>query len=449
MAELSEKLIQRVIPHSQEAEQSVIGSMLRDKEAVAAATELLSEEDFYQRQYAILFRVMRELYNEAKPVDLVTVQEKLRGKDIPPELSEIAFLKEVMQSVATSVNVRSYCSIVKEKSVLRSLIRANEEIAELCYSGGEELEEVLSIAEKKIFDLLQKRSAREFTPIEDVAMTVLHNIEKASRQKDPITGVPTGFLDLDYRTAGLQPSDLILVAARPSMGKTAFVLNILDYVGVRKNMPAMVFSLEMSKEQLVNRMLSLETLIDADKLRKGTLTDEDWATLIEGIDRVVASNIIIDDTPGISVSELRSKCRKAKLERGLSLIMIDYLQLMTGSAGKRAENRQQEITEISRSLKALAREMNCPVIALSQLSRACEQRPDHRPMLSDLRDSGAIEQDADIVMFLYRDDYYNKDTEHPNEAEIIIAKQRNGPIGTVTLLWQPEYTRFVNAERGS
>lgn len=449
MAELSEKLIQRVIPHSQEAEQSVIGSMLRDKEAVAAATELLSEEDFYQRQYAILFRVMRELYNEAKPVDLVTVQEKLRGKDIPPELSEIAFLKEVMQSVATSVNVRSYCSIVKEKSVLRALIRANEEIAELCYSGGEELEEVLSIAEKKIFDLLQKRSAREFTPIEDVAMTVLHNIEKASRQKDPITGVPTGFLDLDYRTAGLQPSDLILVAARPSMGKTAFVLNILDYVGVRKNMPAMVFSLEMSKEQLVNRMLSLETLIDADKLRKGTLTDEDWATLIEGIDRVVASNIIIDDTPGISVSELRSKCRKVKLERGLSLIMIDYLQLMTGSAGKRAENRQQEITEISRSLKALAREMNCPVIALSQLSRACEQRPDHRPMLSDLRDSGAIEQDADIVMFLYRDDYYNKDTEHPNEAEIIIAKQRNGPIGTVTLLWQPEYTRFVNAERGS
>ncbi|MFC2734268.1 MAG: replicative DNA helicase [Oribacterium sp.] len=449
MAELSEKLIQRVIPHSQEAEQSVIGSMLRDKEAVAAATELLSEEDFYQRQYAILFRVMRELYNEAKPVDLVTVQEKLRGKDIPPELSEIAFLKEVMQSVATSVNVRSYCSIVKEKSVLRALIRANEEIAELCYSGGEELEEVLSIAEKKIFDLLQKRSAREFTPIEDVAMTVLHNIEKASRQKDPITGVPTGFLDLDYRTAGLQPSDLILVAARPSMGKTAFVLNILDYVGVRKNMPAMVFSLEMSKEQLVNRMLSLETLIDADKLRKGTLTDEDWAMLIEGIDRVVASNIIIDDTPGISVSELRSKCRKAKLERGLSLIMIDYLQLMTGSAGKRAENRQQEITEISRSLKALAREMNCPVIALSQLSRACEQRPDHRPMLSDLRDSGAIEQDADIVMFLYRDDYYNKDTEHPNEAEIIIAKQRNGPIGTVTLLWQPEYTRFVNAERGS
>ncbi len=449
MAELSEKLIQRVIPHSQEAEQSVIGSMLRDKEAVAAATELLSEEDFYQRQYAILFRVMRELYNEAKPVDLVTVQEKLRGKDIPPELSEIAFLKEIMQSVATSVNVRSYCSIVKEKSVLRALIRANEEIAELCYSGGEELEEVLSIAEKKIFDLLQKRSAREFTPIEDVAMTVLHNIEKASRLKDPITGVPTGFLDLDYRTAGLQPSDLILVAARPSMGKTAFVLNILDYVGVRKNMPAMVFSLEMSKEQLVNRMLSLETLIDADKLRKGTLTDEDWATLIEGIDRVVASNIIIDDTPGISVSELRSKCRKAKLERGLSLIMIDYLQLMTGSAGKRAENRQQEITEISRSLKALAREMNCPVIALSQLSRACEQRPDHRPMLSDLRDSGAIEQDADIVMFLYRDDYYNKDTEHPNEAEIIIAKQRNGPIGTVTLLWQPEYTRFVNAERGS
>lgn len=449
MAEIDENILNRVVPHSQEAEQSVIGSMLRDKDAVITATELLTEQDFYQRQYGILFASMRELFNEAKPIDIVTLQDKLKSqKEVPGELTETGFLRDTMMAVTTTANIRSYCNIVKEKSVLRALIRTNEDIANMCYSGTEEVEDILAQTEKKIFDLLQKRNTREFTPIEDVAMNVLHNIERASRQKEPITGVPTGFVDLDYRTAGLQKSDLILVAARPSMGKTAFVLNILDYVGVKKNMPSMVFSLEMSKEQLVNRMLSLETLIDADKLRKGTLTDEDWGSLIEGIDRISGANIIIDDTPGISISEMRSKCRKVKLEKGISLIMIDYLQLMTGSGGKSSESRQQEISEISRSLKALAREMDCPVIALSQLSRAVEQRPDHRPMLSDLRESGAIEQDADIVMFLYRDDYYNKDTEHPNEAEIIIAKQRNGPIGTVTLLWQPQYTRFVNAERG-
>lgn len=449
MAEMDENVIARVVPHSAEAEQGVIGAMLRDKDAVLTATELLVEEDFYQRQYGIMFSAMRELFNEAKPVDLVTLQDRLKQKDVPPEVSDTAFLKGIMQAVATSANIRSYCNIVKEKALLRNLIRANEDIANMCYAGKEDVEDILAQTEKRIFDLLQKRNTREFTPIEEVAMNVLHNIEKASRQKEPITGVPTGFIDLDYRTAGLQPSDLILVAARPSMGKTAFVLNILDYVGVKKNMPSMVFSLEMSKEQLVNRMLSLETLIDADKLRKGTLTDEDWGNLIDGIDRISSANIIIDDTPGISVTELRSKCRKVKLEKGLSLIMIDYLQLMSGSGSRSSDNRQQEISEISRSLKAIAREMECPVIALSQLSRACEQRPDHRPMLSDLRESGAIEQDADIVMFLYRDDYYNKDTEHPNEAEVIIAKQRNGPIGTVTLMWQPQFTRFVNAEHES
>ncbi len=449
MAEMDENVIARVVPHSAEAEQGVIGAMLRDKDAVLTAAELLTEEDFYQRQYGIMFSAMRELFNEAKPVDLVTLQDRLKQKDVPPEVSDTNFLKGIMQAVATSANIRSYCNIVKEKALLRSLIRTNEDIANMCYAGKEDVEDILAQTEKRIFDLLQKRNTREFTPIEEVAMNVLRNIEKASRQKEPITGVPTGFIDLDYRTAGLQPSDLILVAARPSMGKTAFVLNILDYVGVKKNMPAMVFSLEMSKEQLVNRMLSLETLIDADKLRKGTLTDEDWANLVDGLDRISGANIIIDDTPGISVTELRSKCRKVKLEKGLSLVMIDYLQLMSGSGSRSSDNRQQEISEISRSLKAIAREMECPVIALSQLSRACEQRPDHRPMLSDLRESGAIEQDADIVMFLYRDDYYNKDTEHPNEAEVIIAKQRNGPIGTVTLMWQPQFTRFVNAEHES
>ena len=343
---------------------------------------------------------------------------------------------------------RIYAEMVRSKSVLRAMIRTNEEIADMCYKGEDELETILESAEKKIFNLLLERNSREFVPISEVAMNVLRKVEEASRQKNAITGIASGFLDLDYRTAGFQKSDLILIAARPSMGKTAFVLNILDYVGVKKHEPVMIFSLEMSKEQLANRVLSLETQIEADKLRKGTLTDEEWGDLIEGVDRLSKANVFIDDTPGITVSELRGKCRKRKLESGLSLVMIDYLQLMSGEKGKRSsENRQQEISEISRSLKALARELDCPVIALSQLSRAVEQRPDHRPMLSDLRESGAIEQDADIVMFLYRDDYYNKDTEHPNEAEVIIAKQRNGPIGTVKLLWQPQYTRFKNAEK--
>lgn len=446
MAEIDENVIARVIPHSSEAEQSVIGAMLRDKDAVVTALGLLREEDFYQRQYSLVFGAIRELFNEAKPVDLLTLQEKLKTKDVPPEITDLVFLRDVMQSVFTTANTRSYCEIVKEKALLRALIRTNEDIANLCYAGKESVEYILQQTEKKIFDLLEKRNTREFVPIEDVAMTVLHNIEKASRQKDPITGVATGFHDLDFKTAGLQPSDLILVAARPSMGKTAFALNILDYVGIKKKLPVLVFSLEMSKEQLMNRMLSMETRIDADKLRKGSLSDEDWGALIEGIDRIAGTEILIDDTPGISVTELRSKCRKVKLEKGLSLVMIDYLQLMSGPNKRNTDNRQQEISEISRSLKALAREMECPVIALSQLSRACETRQDHRPMLSDLRESGAIEQDADIVMFLYRDDYYNKDTDHPNEAELIIAKQRNGPIGTVTLLWQPQYTRFVNME---
>ena len=284
-------------------------------------------------------------------------------------------------------------------------------------------------------------------PIKQVAINVLEKIEDAYRSQGTVTGIPSGFIDLDYKLSGFQPSDFILIAARPSMGKTAFVLNVVDYVSVRKNLPCMVFSLEMSKEQLVNRMLSMESNVDAQKLRTGTLTDADWDAVVEGVGVIGNSKLIIDDTPGISITELRSKCRKMKLEYGLSLVIIDYLQLMSGSKKGGSDNRQQEISEISRSLKAIARELHAPVIALSQLSRACETRTDHRPMLSDLRESGAIEQDADVVMFLYRDDYYNKDTEHPNEAEVIIAKQRNGPIGTVNLIWKPEYTKFVNAAR--
>ena len=389
---------------------------------------------------------MVELFNEGKPVDLVTLQNRLKEKDVPPEVSSLEFVRDIITTVPTSANVKYYATIVKEKAVLRRLIRVNEEIANDCYLGRDPLETILADTEKKIFDLLQSRSSGEFVPIRQVALNVLENIEKASKTKETVTGVPTGFIDLDYKTSGFQPSDFILIAARPSMGKTAFVLNVVDHVAVKKGIPCMVFSLEMSKEQLVNRMLSMESNVDSQKLRTGTLTDSDWDAVVEGVGIIGGSKLIIDDTPGISISELRSKCRKMKLEHGLGMVIIDYLQLMTGS-GKSSDNRQQEISEISRSLKALAREMQAPVVALSQLSRACETRTDHRPMLSDLRESGAIEQDADVVMFLYRDDYYNKDSEMKDMAEVIIAKQRNGPIGTVNLVWMPQYTKFANATR--
>ena len=440
---MDEALLKRVLPHSVEAEQSVIGSMLMDREAIISASEIITADDFYQHQYGVMFESMVELFNEGKPVDLVTLQNRLKEEDVPPEVSSLEFVRDIMATVPTSVNVKSYANIVREKAVLRRLIRVNEEIANTCYAGKEKLEDILAHTEKAIFDLLQSRNSGEFVPIRQVALNVLEKIETASRSGGTVTGIPTGFIDLDYKTSGMQPSDLVLLAARPSMGKTAFVLNLVDYIAVRKGLPCMVFSLEMSKEQLANRMLAMESNVDSQKLRTGSLTDADWDAVVEGIGIIGNSKLIIDDTPGISITELRSKCRKMKLEYGLQMIIIDYLQLMTGS-GKTSDNRQQEISEISRSLKALAREMNAPVIALSQLSRACETRQDHRPMLSDLRESGAIEQDADVVMFLYRDDYYNKDTDKPNVAEVIIAKQRNGPIGTVELLWRPEFTKFVN-----
>lgn len=444
---MEEALVKRVLPHSIEAEQSVIGSMLMDRDAIIAASEIVVADDFYQKQYGIMFDTMVELFNEGKPVDLVTLQDRLKEKDVPPEVCSLDFVRDILATVPTSVNVRSYATIVHEKAVLRRLIRINEEIANNCYAGKDSLETILADTEKQIFNLLESRASGDFVPIRQVALNVLDKIEQATRSKSTVTGLPTGFIDLDYRMSGLQPSDLILIAARPSMGKTAFVLNITDYIAVRRQKTCLIFSLEMSKEQLVNRMLSMESNVDSQKLRTGSLTDSDWDAVVEGIGVIGNSKLIIDDTPGISISELRSKCRKMKLEYGLSVVIIDYLQLMSGSKKGGGDNRQQEISDISRSLKALARELHAPVIALSQLSRACETRQDHRPMLSDLRESGAIEQDADVVMFLYRDDYYNKDTEHPNEAEVIIAKQRNGPIGTVTLIWKPEYTKFVNAAR--
>lgn len=446
---MEEALIKRVMPHSIEAEKAVVGAMLmdNDKEAILSASEIISGQDFYQTAYGTIFDAMVELFNEGRPVDPLTLMERLKEKDVPPEIESMEFMRELLNAVTTSANVKYYAEIVSEKSMMRKLIKLNEGIANSCYAGKEPLEQILETTEKSVFELLQRRSVGEYVPIKQVVLNALERIEKASKNKGVVTGIPTGFIDLDYKLSGLQPSDLVLVAARPSMGKTAFVLNIAQYVAFKKEKGVAVFSLEMSKEQLVNRLFALESQVDSQMLRTGNLKDSDWEKLIEGAGIIGRSNLIIDDTPSISVSELRSKCRKYKLEHNIELVIIDYLQLMMGSAGKRQESRQQEISEISRSLKALARELNVPVVALSQLSRAVESRPDKRPMLSDLRESGAIEQDADVVMFIYRDEYYNKDSDKKRQAEIIIAKQRNGPIGTVDLAWLADYTKFANLSR--
>ena len=445
---MDETLIKKIMPHSMEAEQAVIGSMLMDRDAMESALEILQPDDFYGRQYGTLFQAIRELNTENKPVDLVTLQERLKENNVPEELAGMDFIREVLGSVPTSANVKYYAKIVKEKSLMRRLIRTTEEITAQCYQGTDNVEALMDSTEKKIFNLMQSRGGGDFTPIRQVVINALERIEAASKQNGSITGVSTGFIDLDYQTSGMQPSDLILVAARPSMGKTAFVLNMAQHMAFRDNITTAIFSLEMSKEQLVNRLFSLESKVDAQVLRNGRLEDSDWERLIESAEIIGNSNLIIDDTPSISIAELRSKCRKYKMEMNLGVIIIDYLQLMSGrSGGKSSTSRQQEISDISRSLKAVARELNVPVIALSQLSRAVEQRDDKRPMLSDLRESGAIEQDADVVMFIYRDDYYNKESEKKNIAEIIVAKQRNGPVGTVELAWRPQYTQFGNLSK--
>ena len=442
---MAEEWQKRVLPQSLEAEKSVLGSMLLDRDAITIASEMLIGDDFYVKQNQILYETMIELNNLGKPVDPVTLQDRLKEKDIPPEFSSIDYVTELLNSTPTAANVKHYASIVSEKATLRKLIKVNEEIENSCYVQKDPVETILDETEKKIFKVVQKRNAGDFVPISEVVNNALDKIAIAAKNKGAVTGIATGFTDLDYKTAGMQPSDLILIAARPSMGKTAFALNIAQNVAFKQHKAVAIFSLEMSKEQLVNRLISLQSGVDAQKLRTGSLNEADWEDLIEGASEIGGSKLIIDDTPGISVGELRSKCRKYKLESDLSLILIDYLQLMTGTG--KTDSRQQEISDISRSLKSLARELKVPVIALSQLSRQVEQRPDHRPMLSDLRESGAIEQDADVVMFIYRDDYYNKDTERKGISEIIIAKQRNGPIGTVELAWLPELTKFANLAR--
>lgn len=442
---MEENNIKRIPPHSVEAEQSVLGSMLMDRDAIAVASEVLRGDDFYRPDHKEIYEAMIQLYYKNEPVDLVTLKNKIEEKGMLDQVGGIQYLSDLAASVPMSVHIKQYVKIVEDKATLRRLIKAGENIASLCYSGKEELDMIMGKAEEDIFNISQGRRTDDFAHIHDVLLSSFDKIEAISKNNEKITGVATGFYDLDYKTAGLQPSDMVLVAARPSMGKTAFALNMAQYAALKGNVPTAIFSLEMSKEQLVNRLLCSESMIDAQKLRTGGLVDEDWVRIAKAMGPLSEAPIYIDDTPGISIMDMRAKCRKLKLEKGLGLILIDYLQLMSGNG--KTESRQQEISEISRSLKALAREMEAPVVALSQLSRACEARADHRPMLSDLRESGAIEQDADVVMFLYRDEYYNPDTEAKNQGELIIAKQRNGPTGTVHLAWLGQYTKFANLNK--
>lgn len=443
MPVIDEAVAKKILPHDLKAEQAVIGSMIMDKDAIALAAEVVTGDDFYSRQYGLLFDIMVDMNKQGVPVDEVTLQAHFKDNDVPDELSSLDFLRDVIAAVPSSTNAKHYAQIVAEKSLLRKLIKVNEEIASSCYSGKEETSVLLEETEKKVFNLVQRRNTGDIVPIKQIVLDAMEQIETASKTKGAVTGLSTGFIDLDRMTAGLHPSDLVIVAARPAMGKTAFVLNIAQHMAFRQNKKVAIFSLEMGREQLAQRLFSMESKVDSQNIRTGNLSDVEWQKLIEAMDVVAKSNMIIDDTSGITISELQSKCRKYKLEHGLDIVLIDYLQLMSGS-GKN-ESRQQEISDISRALKGLARELKIPVIALSQLSRTVESREDKRPMLSDLRESGAIEQDADVVMFIYRDEYYNHDsTEHRGEAEIIIAKQRSGPVGTVKLAWLGQYTQFAN-----
>lgn len=435
----------KVPPHDIEAEQAVIGSMLTDQEAVYAAIERLKPEDFYREDNKQIYTAILNIYNKAEPIDIITLKAELSSMGKLDAVGGLEYIVELPEKVPTTANVDRYIKIVEEKSLLRNLIRAANEILSSGYAQEDDVENIVDHAEKKIFDVMQKKSQKGYTTIKDVLVESFTKLEELYNQKEHITGVPTGFAELDKKTAGLHGSELILIAARPAMGKSAFALNIGSYAATRANVPVAIFSLEMSKEQVGNRILCSEALVDSNNVRTGELNDEELGKLAETSGELSQAPIYIDDTPGISIMEIRAKCRKLKLEKNIGLVIIDYLQLIQGSG--KTSSREQEIAEISRSLKILAKEIEVPVIALSQLSRAVEARPDHRPMLSDLRESGSIEQDADIVMFLYRDDYYNEDSEKKNIAEVIIAKQRAGSTGTVELAWLGKYTKFANLEK--
>jgi replicative DNA helicase len=437
----------KIPPNDVEAEQAVIGSMLTDKDAVISAIEVLKEEDFYREDNKTIYEAILNLYNRSEPIDIITLKAELTSMGMFDKIGGLEYIVGLPEKVPTTANVEKYISIVKEKSELRRLIKAANEIIEQGYDPTENIDDIMNSAEKKIFNIMQDKDQKSYSPIKDVLIDAFTELEQLYNQKQHITGVPTGFIDLDYKTAGLHNSDLILIAARPAMGKSAFALNIATNAALKAKVPAVLFSLEMSKEQMVNRILCSEAMVDSNKVRTGKIDDDDWIKLADTMGDLSEAPIYIDDTPGISINEIRAKCRKLKLEKNIGLVVIDYLQLVQGSSKRAQGSREQEISEISRSLKILAKEINVPVIALSQLSRAPEQRPDHRPMLSDLRESGAIEQDADIVMFLYRDDYYNEDSEDKGLAEVIVAKHRAGSTGTVKLVWLGNYTKFANMER--
>ncbi|HZG59115.1 MAG TPA: replicative DNA helicase [Anoxybacillus sp.] len=443
---MSDLFADRIPPQNIEAEQAVLGAIFLDSAALTLASEVLVPEDFYRASHQKIFHAMLKVADRGEPVDLVTVTAELADAKVLEEVGGVSYLSELANSVPTAANVEYYARIVEEKSILRRLIRTATSIAQEGYTREDEVDDLLNEAEKKIMEVSQRKNTGAFQNIKDILVQTYDNIEMLHNRKGEITGIPTGFIELDRMTAGFQRSDLIIVAARPSVGKTAFALNIAQNVATKTNENVAIFSLEMSAQQLVMRMLCAEGNINAQNLRTGKLTPEDWGKLTMAMGSLSNAGIYIDDTPGIRVSEIRAKCRRLKQESGLGMVLIDYLQLIQGS-GRNRENRQQEVSEISRSLKALARELEVPVIALSQLSRSVEQRQDKRPMMSDIRESGSIEQDADIVAFLYRDDYYDKDSENKNIIEIIIAKQRNGPVGTVQLAFIKEYNKFVNLER--
>lgn len=437
--------ITRIPPHSVESEQSILGSILLDKEAIITVTETIRPDDFYKEAHKIIYECMLKLSNKGEPIDLITLTEELRKQGHLDDVGGISYITSLSTIVPTTSNVKYYADIVKEKSVLRKLIKASNDIISLGYDGATKIEDVLEQAEKRIFDISQEKASDDFKSINSVLMDTYDLIEKLYTNKSDVTGITTGFKDLNKKINGLQRTDLILLAARPAMGKTAFSLNLVQNAALKGDASVAVFSLEMSKEQLVQRMLAAQSHVELKKIKTGTLDENDWPRIIDAMAVLSNAKIHIDDTPGIKISELRSKCRKLKIEKGLDFIMIDYLQLMEGEGNN--ESRQQEISKISRSLKMIAKELDCPVVALSQLSRAPEQRADHRPMLSDLRESGAIEQDADIVMFLYRDEYYHPDSELKNIGEVIIGKNRHGETGSVELVWLGEVQKFADKAR--
>lgn len=434
----------RVLPHSKEAEQSVIGSMLSSSEAVGAACEILKPDDFFFGQNKEIYSAMMELFNENTPVDMVTVSDRLNQRDKLDSVGGVTYLSTLVLSVPTTGNVEYYAKIVKDKAVLRRLIYSTQGILSMAYDEGDTTERIIDRSEQLILDISSNKDQSDIVHISEIMMSAYDDMVQNSLNKGTVTGISTGFNYINNATGGLHGGELIIVAGRPGMGKSSFAVNIAENAAINENIPVAIFNLEMSKSMIVNRIICSQALVDSQNVRKGDFQPEDWLQICAVIDKLSAAPIYIDDSSSITVSEIRAKCRRLKQTKNLGLVVIDYLQLMQGS--KKSDNRQQEISEISRSLKVLAKELDIPVIALSQLSRTSESRSDKRPMLSDLRESGAIEQDADLVMFLYRDDYYNKDSQEKNIAEVIIAKQRSGTTGTFKLGWQGRYTKFVNID---